>query len=150
MPSIDHLFVYGTLRRGFGHAMHHVLTASADPAGHAVAPGTLFDLGPYPGLWLGDRPDPGVHGELYRLRPDRAAETLDRLDEYEGVRAAEVDGCLYRRAAIDVRQDRRAVTAWVYLLTAVPTRSVLIPGGDYLAWITSGGDSGRAPERGSP
>jgi gamma-glutamylcyclotransferase (GGCT)/AIG2-like uncharacterized protein YtfP len=146
MPEIDHLFVYGTLRRGFGHPMHRVVRDGADAAGHAVAAGTLYDLGPYPGLWPGDTGGPGVRGEVYRLREDHAADTLARLDEYEGIRANEVEGCQYRRVAIEVRVGDASVLAWTYALTALPRDAVVVPAGDYLVWVASRRAPGRFPE----
>lgn len=72
-----HVFVYGTLRRGGRNDI-----ARFRPAPRYVAdariPGTLYDLGSYPGAVLGGS---GVLvGEVYAITPSLEAQ-LDRLEE---------------------------------------------------------------------
>ena len=77
----DHLFVYGTLMRGFDHPMARLLSANADFVGEAWCRGRLYLVRHYPGLVLSDDPADIVHGEVYRLRaPD---ELLREFDMYE-------------------------------------------------------------------
>jgi gamma-glutamylcyclotransferase (GGCT)/AIG2-like uncharacterized protein YtfP len=130
-PSL--LFVYGTLRRASGHGMHQVLEAGAELLGSGRVRGTLFDLGPYPGMTLEPEGESGVRGEVYRLSPAGADELLRRLDAYEGIRAGEVAGCEYRRGEVEVRlDDGDRVRAWAYLLTRVPPGARALAAGDYL------------------
>jgi gamma-glutamylcyclotransferase (GGCT)/AIG2-like uncharacterized protein YtfP len=64
----DHLFVYGTLMRGFDHPMARLLSANADFLGQAQCRGRLYLVKHYPGLALSaDAPDIAF-GELFRLR----------------------------------------------------------------------------------
>src|SRR6266478_4176578 len=82
----DHLFVYGTLMRGFDHPMSRLLSRSADFLGEARCRGRLYRLKHYrikyyPGLVLSDDPADIVFGELYRLRAPE--ELLRALDAYE-------------------------------------------------------------------
>lgn len=94
----DHLFVYGTLKRGKAH--HGLLRGSKLLGEHATeAVYTLFDLGGYPGVRLGGRQ--AVAGEVYRLPPGR----LSRLDRFEGCPTA------YRRVAITTPWG----ATWMYL-----------------------------------
>ena len=48
----DHLFVYGTLMRGFDHPMAQLLSRSADFLGEAQCRGRLHLIKHYPGLVL--------------------------------------------------------------------------------------------------
>src|SRR5437899_120987 len=78
----DHLFVYGTLMRGFDHPMARLLSRSADFIGEARCQGRLYRIKHYPGLVLSGDPDDVVFGELYRLRAPK--ESLREFDRYEG------------------------------------------------------------------
>src|SRR5580692_8490754 len=64
----DHLFVYGTLMRGFDHPMARLLARSADFVGAARCRGRLYLVKHYPGLVKSDHADDIVFGELFRLR----------------------------------------------------------------------------------
>ena len=63
----DHLFVYGTLMRGFDHPMAKLLSRSAEFIGEARCQGRLYLVKHYPGLVLSDDADDIVFGELFRL-----------------------------------------------------------------------------------
>ena len=52
----DHLFVYGTLMRGFDHPMARLLSRSADFIGEARCQGRLYRIKHYPGLVLSGDP----------------------------------------------------------------------------------------------
>src|SRR6266567_1140401 len=77
----DHLFVYGTLMRGFDHPMAKLLSRSADFLGEAKCCGRLYLVKHYPGLVLSEEADNIVFGELYRLRA--RDELLGEFDMYE-------------------------------------------------------------------
>src|SRR3982074_561356 len=77
----DHLFVYGTLMRGFDHPMAQLLSRSADFVGEARCRGRLYRVKHYPGLLLSEDPGDIVFGELYRLR--QSDECLREFDMYE-------------------------------------------------------------------
>lgn len=77
------LFVYGTLMRETGSAMHRLLAGNADFVGKATFRGRLYLVDGYPGAVPSDDPDERVWGEVYRLRdPARVLEQLDRYEEY--------------------------------------------------------------------
>ena len=84
--GVRHVFVYGTLRRGESNDIGRLLPAPV-LMGAASVQGSLFDLGPYPGLRLeasGPAPDGWPHGpvrgEVYRITPALEA-LLDRIEE---------------------------------------------------------------------
>src|SRR5258708_19688022 len=77
----NHLFVYGTLMRGFDHPMAQLLAANADFLGEARCRGRLYLVKHYPGLVLSDDPNDIVFGELFRLR--QPTEVLRGFHMYE-------------------------------------------------------------------
>ncbi len=127
----EHLFVYGTLRRAFGHPMHRLLARHADYAGEATYQGRLYDLGPYPGVLPSDQANEEVKGELYALYPGTRADLLARLDAYEG--CGPPGEALYRREKhVIYARDGAPVQAWVYLYNRPLTGARRIFSGDYL------------------
>lgn len=135
MAESPYLFVYGTLRRAVGHPMHDVIGTAADFVGHATTAGTLYDLGPYPGLWPEPANGAGVRGEVYRIRAGQVQGTLERLDAYEGVRAGEVRGCAYRRELLAVTLGEQTLHAWGYVLNQLPDGAIPVAHGDYVSWL---------------
>ena len=78
LPTANHVFVYGTLRRG---DVRDITLLKPEPSfvGFANVPGALYHLGSYPGVVLGG--EVSVRGEIYAITP--ALERL--LDDIEEV-----------------------------------------------------------------
>lgn len=107
------LFVYGTLRRGFGHPMHDRLSRYASLVGPASTAGQLFDMGRYPAAVVATREDDLIHGELYEL--DDSDEVWPWLDEYEGYFPGDAaDSLFVRRVALVDIEGREPLHAWIY------------------------------------
>ena len=110
----DHLFVYGTLMRGFDHPMARLLSANADFVGAARCRGRLYLVKYYPGLVLSDDPKDVVFGELFRLR--RPVELLREFDMYEACGEGFTMPTEYIRQMLQLTLDDGAVSeAWTYL-----------------------------------
>ncbi len=139
MPS-GHLFVYGTLRRAVGHAMHGVLVSHAAFVSEATVVGALYSLGRYPGLVPGGEAADLVHGEVYTIMPDALERTLAVLDDYEGIGPAHPPPCEYRREVLPVvLPDGRALDAWAYVLNR-PTMGLIRIGANGVAdWLDDTG-----------
>jgi gamma-glutamylcyclotransferase (GGCT)/AIG2-like uncharacterized protein YtfP len=122
------LFVYGTLRRG--EERHDVLTRHlAADSMSATTPGTLLDLGPYPGLVL-DEPKSSVIGEFY-MGVDRDA-LFGELDAIETFHGFGMPGSLYRRAIVRVRTaERGSMLAFTYVYAGSRNGSRVIGSGDW-------------------
>lgn len=74
------LFVYGTLKTGYGNNSRIMLPAGGVLQGTARMYGAvLYDLGSFPGLIITDNEDDLVHGELWEV-PDKGIPALDRLE----------------------------------------------------------------------
>ena len=109
----NHLFVYGTLMRGFGHPMAQLLSRSADLIGEARCRGRLYLVTHYPALVLSGDPADVVFGELYRLRaPD---ELLREFDMYEACGEGFAEPTEYVRQMLSVTLEGGTTEAWTYL-----------------------------------
>jgi gamma-glutamylcyclotransferase (GGCT)/AIG2-like uncharacterized protein YtfP len=139
--QVEHLFVYGTLRREAQHPMHGVLTAGADFVDEAFYQGTLYLVRHYPGVVPSDDPADAVRGEVYLLRD---ATLLERLDAYEGIGSDTPEPHEYVRKLLHVRlANGEQVEAWVYLYNWGVDRLQRIASGDFLK---PNGDVGRGIE----
>jgi gamma-glutamylcyclotransferase (GGCT)/AIG2-like uncharacterized protein YtfP len=122
MPGrVNHLFVYGTLRRGSDNEFAHLLADRAQFVGSARVQGQLYDFGRYPGAVTTDQPDQCVRGEVHRLRD---TELLARLDEYEGPE-------FERAVAVVQTDDGRTIDCSIYWYVGDATGR-LIASGDWL------------------
>jgi gamma-glutamylcyclotransferase (GGCT)/AIG2-like uncharacterized protein YtfP len=110
----NHLFVYGTLMRGFDHPMAQLLSANADFLGPARCQGRLYLVKHYPGLLLSDDPADIVFGQLFRLREHDAL--LREFDMYEACGEGFAEPTEYIRQMLSVTRDDGAVSeAWTYI-----------------------------------
>jgi gamma-glutamylcyclotransferase (GGCT)/AIG2-like uncharacterized protein YtfP len=118
---VDHLFVYGTLRRGSNNKFANMLEERAQLVGNARVPGLLYDFGAYPGAVASNEPEHRVQGEVHRFE-DR--QLLSSLDDYEGSE--------FERAIISAQvEDGRTVDCWIYWYVGDATGR-LIASGDWL------------------
>jgi gamma-glutamylcyclotransferase (GGCT)/AIG2-like uncharacterized protein YtfP len=132
--ATTHLFVYGTLRRDFagayGCAERTRLHARTTWLCRASVTGTLFDLGDYPGVIIGDDQAGEVKGDILRLRgPTRTL--FSWLDAYEGLSPDGRSGEYERRVAT-ARTQTRAFDCWIYVLRAPPRQARVIANGDWV------------------
>ena len=118
------LFVYGTLKRS-QKGMPHSLMRQARFLSRASMSGSLYDLGPYPGVFRNSAGGGRVFGELYELPHHTGPRALQALDEYEGPEFRR------RRVLVTLRGGRRRV-AWTYVLRRRPEKHArLVPSGRY-------------------
>jgi gamma-glutamylcyclotransferase (GGCT)/AIG2-like uncharacterized protein YtfP len=126
----DHLFVYGTLMRGFDHPMAQLLSRSADFVGEARCRGRLYLVKHYPGLVLSDDPADVVFGELFRLRQPDAL--LREFDMYEACGEGFKPPTEYVRQMLTVMREEGAVEAWTYVYNWPVTHLPRIASGRFL------------------
>ena len=125
MKSGDLLAVYGLLRAGEVGFERFGLARAFEHVGPCIIPGTLFDLGDYPGLVAGEG---RVIGELFRVT-DMAV--MPQLDKYEDYDAADEASSRYLRRQVALLEPD--VTAWVYLWNRSVEGCKPIANGDWLA-----------------
>lgn len=127
----DHLFVYGTLMRGFDHPMARLLSANAEYLGEARCRGRLYLVKHYPGLVPSENADDLVFGELYRLR--EADALLAEFDMYEACGEGFPAPTEYVREMLGVTLgDGSAGEAWTYLYNWPVTGLPRIESGRFL------------------
>jgi len=124
------LFVYGTLRRDIKKSRFSLLSRYAAFLGYGHIQGCLYDLGPYPGIVLCQRPRPWVRGEIYRLEP--ADEALRVLDDYEGCGPANAEPRKFiRQQGEAILDDGSRLLVWVYVYCGSLIGSRQLSSGDY-------------------
>lgn len=128
----DHIFVYGTLMRGFDHPMAKLLASGAAYLGEASCRGRLYLVAHYPGLLCSALAADMVYGDLFRMRePDRL---LAALDDYEEVGPDHEQPTLYRRELLPVTSgDGSIVQAWTYIYNRPVNEAQRIASGRFLA-----------------
>ena len=101
--------------------------------GRGRVPGRLFRLDGYPGLVLSGEPGRWVRGELYALEPPKElADTLTRLDDYEGCGPNDPRPHEYERVVLDVILESGGnESAWVYVYKGATANRQEILSGDY-------------------
>ena len=118
------VFVYGTLRRGQSNDINRLRPSPRFVADAEVA-GTLYDLGPYPGIRLGG--DGVVQGEVYEIAPELEL----RLDEIEEVHPQATGE--YAKREVRVRSASGEWTCLVYEIHPSRVTGVPVIGqGDWL------------------
>ena len=128
----DHLFVYGTLMRGFDHPMAKLLSRSADFLGEARCRGRLYLVKHYPGLVLSDEPGDVVFGELLSAAPARRIAA--RVRHVRGLRRGlcRADRIYQADAVRDVATTARPSEAWTYVYNWPVDRLPRIASGRFL------------------
>jgi gamma-glutamylcyclotransferase (GGCT)/AIG2-like uncharacterized protein YtfP len=121
--EVNHIFVYGTLRRGagayevFGLGDHTDFVSTTRLTGHAI-----YHLGGFPGIR--ESLDDVVIGDLMKIKDTKL---LRSLDQYEGYRADDPDNSLYHRKMVLVDD----IPSWVYVYNGRVKDTARISSGDW-------------------
>jgi gamma-glutamylcyclotransferase (GGCT)/AIG2-like uncharacterized protein YtfP len=126
----DHLFVYGTLMRGFDHPMAKLLSLSAEFIGEARCRGRLYMVKHYPGLVLSDDASDVVFGELFRLHMPEAS--LATFDDYEGCGPGVASPQYLRQVLPVTLGDETLREAWTYVYNRPVAKLKQIASGRFL------------------
>jgi len=103
--------VYGTLRaKGRGREV--------------LIPGTIRDLGWYPGVTLDGNTSPGVLVEVVDINPS----ILPRLDQYEGYSESSPEHSLYIRRTLEIEGE----PVFIYEYNGDISSRTPVPSGDWL------------------
>jgi len=100
------VFVYGTLKKGFG--ANRILGSDAKFLGRAVTGKgyRLLDIGAFPALQ--NRGDSVVHGELYEVSSNQ----IIHLDRYEGVPSLYTKGTVTVTVDVDNKEHEANTYLW--------------------------------------
>jgi gamma-glutamylcyclotransferase (GGCT)/AIG2-like uncharacterized protein YtfP len=107
---VRQVFVYGTLKRGFSRFRLAPLVRLRRRVEPAELPGTLYDLGTYPGLRL--EGEGNVYGEIHLFSDiEQALRVLDMVEGYREGRPS-----LFQRVLVEARDRRgRRRPCWAYV-----------------------------------
>ena len=131
---MDCLFVYGTLRKEFGHPLGLLLASRAEFIGIGYVFGHLYDLGEYPGIQLDPSTERRVVGDVYQLH--YPVQMLSDLDDYEGVSDTYSSEFPYRRVVDTVYvAEEPFPQVWIYEYTGKIEGFQRILCGDYLDYL---------------
>lgn len=134
MP-VNHIFVYGSLRREFASPARRVLDEHAEFVGKATFRGKLYIIDWYPGVVESDHPDDTVVGEVYKILNE--AEVLAKLDQYEGCSPGDPKPHEFARKEKTVRlQNGKEILAWIYIYVMAVSGKERIPSGDFFTFKT--------------
>lgn len=124
-----HLFVYGTLRKGFrSHNLLRRLRAKFLAGGHVQ--GRLYDLGDYPGAVKSTKDAERVRGEVYVL--PNAPQAFKVLDRFEGFDSENPASSLFERKEATVTlAGGEQIEAWIFWLRNSHRFARRVPSGDY-------------------
>ncbi len=128
---LNHLFVYGTLRKEKDGALHPFLGNKAVYIGKASIPGKLYQVNTYPGAVPAPfQSNHVVYGEVYRLlKPEQI---LRILDDYEECATHFPQPHEYQRLPETVTlSDGKRIDAWVYWFRHSVKGLRQIKSGDY-------------------
>lgn len=126
----DYLFVYGTLRKGYGLKLQDKVRDDLRYVGQGKVGASLYDLGRYPGAVRNNRGDE-VIGDVFLL--EDSPRVLRILDQYEGIGEKRSE-FVRKKNRIRLRSGK-SVSAWVYWYNLDPTDKVKIRQKDYLNYL---------------
>lgn len=116
------LFVYGTLRQGFGN---HGLIRHCQKIADATIPATLHVSGWLPMITHPVEPNHRVMGEIYELIDQETVRRVDRLEGHPD---------WYCREEVEaVTPDGQNMTVWAYFMPPdrLDSNNAVADGGDY-------------------
>ncbi len=129
-PASEYLFAYGTLHPE--HAPEEVadLVRRFEPVGQGTVPGTLYDLGSYPGAVLDDGSPRRISGTVFRLPAGN--DVLPRLDDYEGFDPQVPHASLFIRRLHQADLDGGGtLPCWIYEYNGSTGHAAIIENGTY-------------------
>ncbi|MDZ4794507.1 MAG: gamma-glutamylcyclotransferase family protein [Bacteroidota bacterium] len=134
-PGIYHLFVYGSLRRGFHSPVYEYISRFFKFIGEAKVKGKLYDMGSYP-AGISTEEDSYIVGELYQAKNEHEFSwAIGQLDDYEGVSVEADEIQLYRREIAQVHINVEITPAWIYWYNGEVTGKTAIASGDMLEYL---------------
>lgn len=129
--KLQHLFVYGTLRRDIGNRMYHLLARHGTFVGEGTYQGRLYRIDYYPGVVPSDDPNHQVKGEIYALPEPEFV--LPQLDKYEECGPGFPEPTEYIREEKEViLNNGQKLIAWVYVYNHPIGDIEEITSGDFL------------------
>jgi gamma-glutamylcyclotransferase (GGCT)/AIG2-like uncharacterized protein YtfP len=134
-PDIFHVFVYGSLRKGFRSPAYEYISRFFNFAGEAKVKGKLYDLGEYPAA-SPTTDESFIKGELYVIKePSEFPWAIGQLDDYEGINVEAGEQQLYRRELTNVIMSNEVIPAWIYWYNGDVSGKPVVASGDILEYL---------------
>lgn len=136
--TTKYLFCYGTLLRDTAPQSVAALCRRLPRLAAATVNGSLYDLGSYPALVLGNDDDKHavVRGEVVAVQ---SASDWLRLDAYEGVDRGHPERSLYNRVrTIATTEAGEKVECWIYAYNRELRHAVRIDSGCWRTHLSDG------------
>jgi len=134
-PDIFHVFVYGSLRKGFRSPAYEYISRFFNFAGEAKVKGKLYDLGEYPAA-SPTTDESFIKGELYVIKePSEFPWAIGQLDDYEGINVEAGEQQLYRRELTSVIMSNEVIPAWIYWYNGDVSGKPVVASGDILEYL---------------
>jgi gamma-glutamylcyclotransferase (GGCT)/AIG2-like uncharacterized protein YtfP len=128
----EHLFVYGTLRKGYDLKLVGKVSHLIRYVGQGKVNADLYDLGRYPGAVRSSK-GPEVIGDVFELSD--AEKVLRTLDRYEGIGPDKAAAEFVRRKNRIRLRSGKTIIAWVYWYNFDPGSKIRIKQKDYLNYL---------------
>jgi gamma-glutamylcyclotransferase (GGCT)/AIG2-like uncharacterized protein YtfP len=126
----EFLFAYGTLQPGLAPGQVADVVRDLVSIGKGSVPGTLYDLGSFPGAVLESNSSRRIFGTVYRLPGD--THILHRLDEYEEYYPESPNVSQFIRRLCSVQlTDGRILECWFYEYNGYPDHRTIVESGTY-------------------
>lgn len=130
-----HLFVYGSLRRGFQHPVFDYIKNHFTFVSYATAKGKMYDLGTYPAA-IPSTQGGEIVGELFIANSeDDFNWAISQLDDYEGLNPEAGEQSIYKRELTVVTNASVETNAWIYWFNGDVTEKPVIESGDVLDYF---------------
>lgn len=112
--TTDYIFVYGLLKSAYENEPARYIRENCELIGNGWFPGTLFDLGTYPGAYNDETVTTKVFGEVFRIIQNKE-ELIRFLDHFEGVGNDFPDPNEYKKLIIPIHTGEDTLHASCYL-----------------------------------
>lgn len=135
--NVYHLFVYGSLRKGFKNQAYAYLNQLFDYVGEGTTPGALYDNHDYPvARPLSPGQNHSIVGELYAIKnPHELNYALMQIDDYEGLFPDEGEAPKYAREVTIVDIHNLKIPAYVYWYNGDVSQLSQIETSDMLVYL---------------
>lgn len=131
---VIHLFVYGSLRRGFHNPVFDYIKNHFTFVAEGTAKGKLYDLGLYPAAL--PAADGRLIGELFVANSEEDFDwAISQLDDYEGLNPEADETPLYRRELVEVLHNGNSTQAWIYWYNGSVEDKPVIASGDVMEYF---------------
>ena len=126
----NYIFVYGLLKSMYENEPALFIRENCELVGEASFPGTLLDIGTYPGAIFDPNAESKVFGEVFEIKRNKE-ELVAFLDHFEGTGPGFEEPNEYKREVIPVQIKTGELRASCYLYNWDQTGKRVIESGRY-------------------